>query len=485
MADHVVVIGAGVAGLAAALALGAKDFRVTILDRDEALPEGLQPADSWTWARNGAPQVRQPHFLMGRLRNLLHQYYPDLIEDLFAAGVWELPFAETIHPAARQAYRPRAEDEEMTPLCARRTTFEMVLRNFIERRAIAQIRSGCRVEDLIIEESEGTPRVTGCRVVIEGAAQDIEADIIIDASGRGSNLVTRLRTAGIAIKEDLHKSETMYSTRHYRLREGQEYPQLTGLPGVDFSDFTLGALPADNGTLTVTLAVWKDDPVLSRLAKDADAFDEICQQVAKIRPWIDPARVEPLSGVISFANMDYLWRYMVEEGEPRILNFFLAGDSVIRTNPKFGRGCTWATVAVHRLVEILASDPDPRSRAVRYDSALWDEFREDWETMFNIERKSREKFASEIGKSTKSLGLWLATRIESHIMNVAIMADAQVQRAVMRGYHGLDGMSDWVRDPKIWLRIAMSARPSARMKALKRANAGRPSRAQLEAMARD
>jgi 2-polyprenyl-6-methoxyphenol hydroxylase-like FAD-dependent oxidoreductase len=182
MKKAVVVIGAGVAGLAAALALSAKGFEVTVLDRDEALPEGLTPQDSWDWRRRGAPQVRHPHFLMGRLRGLLHQRYPELVADLLAAGIWELPFADTVHPAARAGYRAETGDADLVPLCARRTTFEMVLRRHIEARGIARIRSGARVEDLVLQHRDGVVEVLGCRVAIEGTLEELRADFVVDAA---------------------------------------------------------------------------------------------------------------------------------------------------------------------------------------------------------------------------------------------------------------------------------------------------------------
>jgi hypothetical protein len=168
------------------------------------------------------------------------------------------------------------------------------------------------------------------------------------ASGRGSNVVQRLHAAGISIDEEHHPSQTVYYTGHYRLVEGARFPPLSGLPAVDFAGFTLGALPADNGTFTITLAVWKDDRLLVTAGKDLDVFEQICASVPKIRPWVDPERAEPMSGILTFASMDYLWRRTVHDGSPAVLNLFLVGDSGIRTNPKFGRGCTWGSLAAHR-----------------------------------------------------------------------------------------------------------------------------------------
>jgi 2-polyprenyl-6-methoxyphenol hydroxylase-like FAD-dependent oxidoreductase len=396
--------------------------------------------------------------------------------------VWELPFLDTVHPAARARYRPEPGDLELVPLCARRTTFELVVRRYIEERGLANIRSAARVDDLLLEHRNGAPTAVGCRIVVGDAEEELLADLVVVASGRGSNVVQRLRSAGISIEEEHHPSQTVYYTRHYRLVEGARFPALSGLPAAEFADFTLGALPADNGTFTITLAVWKDDPLLLAAGKDVGVFERICASVPKISPWVDPTRVEPVSGIMTFAAMDYLWRRTVHEGSPAVLNLFLVGDSGIRTNPKFGRGCTWGSLAAHQLADVVADVKDPTERVVRYESALWQEFREDWDTLWKLEQRSRAKFEAVIGKRPRTLTSRFSAALEGHIMNVAMAADSRVQRAIMRGYHGLDGMADWTRSPQVWLGIMAAARPSRVLREVRATSAGRPTRAEIASM---
>jgi hypothetical protein len=180
--------------------------------------------------------------------------------------------------------------------------------------------------------------------------------------------------------------------------------------------------------------------------------------------------------------MDYLWRRTVHDGSPAVLNLFLVGDSGIRTNPKFGRGCTWGSLAAHRMADVVADVKDPRERVRRYESALWDDFRADWDTLWKLEQRSRAKFEALIGKRPRSPALRLDTAIDNHIMNVAMAADSRVQRAVMRGYHGLDGMADWTRRPHVWLGILAAARPSRALREVRESSAGRPTRDEIASM---
>ena len=68
-----------------------------------------------TWRRRGAPQVPHPHFLMGGLRNLIYAHHPKLVDALLEAGVWELPFIDTLHPVARSRTTGRAPATHSSP----------------------------------------------------------------------------------------------------------------------------------------------------------------------------------------------------------------------------------------------------------------------------------------------------------------------------------------------------------------------------------
>ena len=87
----IAVIGAGMAGLGAALALSRRGHTVTIFERDVPPPPGdagKSAADAafFDWQRRGAGQFRHPHAFLGLLCNILQDNYPDLLDELEAAG---------------------------------------------------------------------------------------------------------------------------------------------------------------------------------------------------------------------------------------------------------------------------------------------------------------------------------------------------------------------------------------------------------------
>src|ERR671923_1702655 len=86
---RIAIVGAGVAGLGAALALARDGNDVVVLERD-ATPLPHSPDEAFEWKRKGAPQVRHSHAFLARLRNLLRDRLPDVRDELLEAGATEL-----------------------------------------------------------------------------------------------------------------------------------------------------------------------------------------------------------------------------------------------------------------------------------------------------------------------------------------------------------------------------------------------------------
>jgi 2-polyprenyl-6-methoxyphenol hydroxylase-like FAD-dependent oxidoreductase len=459
----VIVIGAGIAGLSSALAMQAKGFEVELLERDPAPPEHFDPTDVSAWRRRGAPQVPHPHFLMGGLRNLIYAHHPQLVDALLAAGVWELPFIDTLHPVARSNYRARAGDAQLTAFVSRRSTLETVMRRHVDALPGVRVHPTCEAEALLLApDTRPLTAVGGCMRRSHADTEELRGDVVIDASGRSGKLATQLRDLGADIRDEHYESGDVYFTRQYRLQPGRAYAPLHGLPAIITPDYTIGMLPADNGYFTITIAVWKDDPVLYGAVKDPQKFETFCRLIPRAAGWIDPAFATPVSNIVyGFGALDSFWRTTVVDGKAQVHGLFFIGDTAVRTNPKYGRGCTWGFTQAHMLADILQGGTDPTARVVAYENGLRSAFRSNWNATLTMDRDRYKQYRAKLFGQPLTLRDRTSAALDEIIIQRGMRADSHLHRTIMTGYHGLAALSDWAKRPSVWmraLRILLSPR---------------------------
>lgn len=286
MSRRAVVIGGSVAGLLAAAALSRSVDEVTVIDRDE-LPDGPRP-------RRRLPQARHAHVLLPSGRDAVEELLPgaDVRKHLLAAGAREEPFSGTLDfgPRGWSRRRPTADDALLT--CCSRDLFDWTLRDAVVRTTRVTIRRG---EAVALLGSSG--RVTGVRVVTDGGEAELGADLVVDASGRGSRAEQWLDALGVGgIRTDEVDAGLVCASRVFRVPPGARAFPLTrvgaepsdGLPGrsgmlVPIEDdrwlVTLmgtrgGEPPADPADF-LSFALDLRDPVIGRLISRAEPLGEV------------------------------------------------------------------------------------------------------------------------------------------------------------------------------------------------------------------
>ena len=343
-----IVIGAGVAGLGTALALGRDGHRVTVLERDATpLPEDTHGA--FEWDRRGAPQVRHSHMFLARLRNVLRDGYPDVREALLEAGATELTIAEMTPEGMDPTVLPG--DEDLAMIACRRTTFEWVLRRKVLEQDHVTFRDGIVVDGVLVEDG----RVVGVRTK---DLEEIRADITVAANGRRSEFPRWLREAGLGeIEEVTEDTGIVYWSRFYKLLDGAVEPKQDGPIGGDLGYMKFAVFPGDNGTFSVTLATNNDDDVFRGLGKE-ELFNEVVKQLVPTAPWVDPAVSAPITPVHPMAKLLNRVRHVVRDGVVIAPGLHAVGDAAVCTNPLYGRGCSLGFVHADLLRDALRAHPD-------------------------------------------------------------------------------------------------------------------------------
>jgi 2-polyprenyl-6-methoxyphenol hydroxylase-like FAD-dependent oxidoreductase len=215
---------------------------------------------------------------------------------------------------------------------------------------------------------EGVPQVIG--VELDDGSR-IDADVVVDASGRRSPLPALLAQRGVELPEHDEDTGIIYFSRFFRLLDGADYPPQLGPIGGDLEYLKFGVFQGDNRTFSVTLAARVHDDELRRRLLDPDTFLEIAAQIPATERHVEADRAEPITGVHVMARLLNRRRHFADEdGRPRVLGLHAVGDAHTCTNPLYGRGCSLAMVQAHLLADALdAHGLDHVARATAYEAA--------------------------------------------------------------------------------------------------------------------
>ncbi|MGD0192529.1 MAG: FAD-dependent oxidoreductase [Rhizomicrobium sp.] len=453
--ESILVAGAGIAGLGAALALSNGCRTVTILDRDPAPPDSSPDNAFYDWERRGATQLRHSHAFIGRLTTLIRRRYPDLMDELLEAGARLFSYEEALPPALKARYVRQDADDELAFIFSRRTTLELILRRYAARLPGVSFLANASVRGLIAERDGNAILVKGLDVECDGTTETLHADVVVDASGRNTVFPDWLRAQGAVIDEEQSPAGILYYTRHYRLRDGQDEPPRDGTPGGgDLGYIKFGIFVADNRHFSVTLATPEIEAEMRKVVVRPDVFDTICRQIPACARWIDPLRAEPVSQVFSMGNLVSVWRHFVKDGKPQVLNFFAIGDAAMRTNPLYGRGCSAGVAHAHMLHDVLASASDPRERAVNFERVTFDSIRPFYDTMVKQDLQAIRRAEHELDPAHKpSLKARLAKSFVEDALIPATRGDIAVSRASSRAFHMIGHPTRWLTRPVIAARI--------------------------------
>ncbi|MEV7521479.1 FAD-dependent oxidoreductase [Streptomyces sp. NPDC091371] len=341
---RVAVVGGGISGLGAALMLGRRGHAVTLFEQDARQAGEDLEQDFFHWDRPRIPQAVQPHSLLAPVRAVLRAEIPDVYADLLARGAREYHefdwFGE--HPPHR------AGDEDLVTLRTRRIVLEAALTAAVRRERAVDVRRGCRVSGLAVEEGS-PPRVTGVRV----GAETHGADLVVDASGRRSPVPAWLIEAGCRPPVvESHRAGIAYLCRWYRLRaDGPRDPGRVKT-GSAAPYAIAGVFPSDNDTIAVNLVLSTGDPTRGALT-DPAVFEAAARRFPATAAWLglDP---EPRSAVLAMAGLDNRWTALADDAGPVVTGLVNAGDSLVHTNPTSGHGVSLGL----RAAQYLAAHAD-------------------------------------------------------------------------------------------------------------------------------
>ena len=456
MVEQVVVIGAGMAGLCTALSIAPTGRELHLLERDDAPPEGDADEAFEHWNRRGVGQLRHSHAFLARLRSIIKTHHPALLTRLQEAGCREIGFADMLPDELKAQYTPAPGDADMSVLTSRRTTLELVMRRYVKALRGVTIHSGVFVRSAIIEALDGGQlRIDGVKGVKAGEASEWRGDITIDASGRTSDIHEQIKAAGGTVTEESEDCGILYYTRHYRLLPGVSEPPRGKTSGAgDLTFIKYGLFPGDNGCFSITLAVPEIELGLRAAVIDPVIFDTICSLLPGLALWTDPATSSPISKVFGMGDLRSRWRSFVSADQRATLGFFAVGDSLVRTNPLYGRGCSFAAIEADLLRQVLETTHDPAARARVYDGRVKAELTPYYNDMRTQDRAAARRARNALNPDFKPpLRSQVLTSFLNDGVRIAMRKDLELLRLGLRDFHMMDPPGAWIRKPANLARI--------------------------------
>jgi 2-polyprenyl-6-methoxyphenol hydroxylase-like FAD-dependent oxidoreductase len=464
-----VILGASIAGLAAALTLVERGAEIVLVEADPTPPASSLEEAFFGWSRRRVPQSRHSHAFLARLRTVLADAHPALYAHLLSAGALELRLLDHPPPSlGRVAAEPG--DEQLVTLGCRRTTFEWVLQRYVRSLPRVTLRHGVTAEGLLAHPGS-PPRVWGVRVRAGRRRRTIAADLVIDATGRGSRAADWL--AGIGAQAPFERrspSGLLYYTRFYRRREGREFPPPGREPTMgDLGWVKYAVFPADNRAFSITFGAHQSLERMKVLA-NVEAFEALARALPGIAGFLDRDLAEPLPvlgrEVLAMGGLENRLRRFVDgRGEPLAACLFVLGDAAYHTNPLYGRGTSQAFMHAQLLGEALdAASGEPLAAGRRLDEAAREEIEPFYRASVAADRVASRKVGAAARSPLSRLydayfddGVLPATRVDPLVYRAFVRVMNMMEtpeRAFFQPEVVARVLAVWLRGPRLRERYA-------------------------------
>lgn len=344
-----VVLGGGFTGMLAAAALS-EHADVIVVERERLPRTPARPTD--------LPQARHAHLLAADGARLVDALLPGSVDGWLAEGARRVPVPAELAGCSPQGWLGRRRSPYL--VACSRDLLDRVVRQQVPALPGVSVLDGTEAEELT-----GTAEhITGVRVrdTTTGETYRLDADLVVDATGRHSTTQERLTALGLpTVCEEVSDSGIVSATRIFRAPIGTDNcPVLTTRSALATPDpghrasgrpapgRTATLVPIEGGRWLVTLTGTGDE----RPTEHAGRFVPFARGTGNSAIGDLIADAEPLSEVL-LARDTSNRRRRYEQLPSWPTGFVALGGAVVSLSPDFGQGLSIAAHSAAALRETL------------------------------------------------------------------------------------------------------------------------------------
>ncbi len=341
MFNKAIVIGGSMAGKFAAKALSTSFKEVIIIEAGERW-DGKS-------SRKRVPQSNHPHVLLKGGEKAIEELFPNITNELIKAGsivnnftrdlkwhqfgLWKQPFTGEVHMIQQSRF-----------------LLEWHIQKRIDQVSNITIKYETVIEGLLIDGKRNKVCGVKAKCLETGTQEEIQADIVVDASGFGSKSIAWLRECNIEVQEEKVRIDLFYATRMFKLKENEELDCCNMLMSPSFPDNPHGVLiqTIENHRYFVTFSGYANE----KAPQTDDEFYDFAENlsISNVTGFLNKA--EAISDIKTY-KIPYQVRRRFDLVNNLPERLLVVGDAHCRFDPVFGQGVSVAAMEARQLQLLL------------------------------------------------------------------------------------------------------------------------------------
>lgn len=334
--QHAIVLGASMSGLLNAAVLARHFERVTIIERDAL--------GAHSEARKGVPQGRHVHGFWQRGMQVIEGLLPGVRAELIATGAVAGDAGRDFmwHQFGVTKLRKAVG---IPALLATRPHLEATVRQRVAAISNIQLRDNTSVLALIAEGRGQACRVRGVEIEMENKRERLDADLVVDASGRAGLATRWLAELGCeAPAESKVKIDVAYVSRQFKRSERADTIAYLAITTPPEGKRGAVAFAVEGDRWLVSLAGFMGE----QPPEDLTDFIEYARSLPVPDVYNIVSRCEPIGEPARFKFPTNLRRHY-EKLQHFPAGFLVTGDALTCFNPAYGQGMTVAALEAEAL----------------------------------------------------------------------------------------------------------------------------------------